>query len=171
MSVCLISADGTDCPIQEPYPFDTGIFSEKLNGPGLKYEVGVCIATGHIVWINGPYKAGKNDVTIFAEEGLLDALADDECVEVDAGYQGHQEMRHPRISQSRRDRQQKSRVRARHENVNSYLKKFSVLDDVFRHNVNLMERHKICFTAVAVITQLRFELHQSLYSVEYEVNY
>ena len=41
LAICLISVDGTDCPIEELYPFDRGIFSEKLNGPGYKYEVGV----------------------------------------------------------------------------------------------------------------------------------
>jgi hypothetical protein len=80
--------DGVDCPIQEPYPFHKGIFSEKPNGPGYKYEVGVCIKTGAIVWVNGPFKAGKHDSTIFKEDGLKDALCDDECIEVDAAYQG-----------------------------------------------------------------------------------
>jgi hypothetical protein len=28
------------------------MFSKKMNGPGSKYEVDVCIKTGHIVWVN-----------------------------------------------------------------------------------------------------------------------
>jgi hypothetical protein len=125
--------DGVDCACQEPYPFDEGIFSKKLNGPGYKYEIGICIRTGAIVWVNGPFKAGRHDVTIFVEDGLKDALADDEAVEVDAGYQGDDQLKNPNISQSRKDRIQKSKVRARHEIVNSWLKKFAVLNDVFRH--------------------------------------
>ena len=54
----LITVDGVDCAIEERYPFNEKIFSKKLNGPGYKYEVGVCIATGHIVWINGSFLAG-----------------------------------------------------------------------------------------------------------------
>ena len=167
--VCLISVDGVDCPIQETYPFDPKIFSEKLNGPGYKYEIGICIKTGWIVWVNGPFKAGKNDKTIFGEDGLKDALHDDEGVEVDSGYQGNDKLKNPSVSQSRKDRIQKSRVRARHEIVNSYFKKFRVLDSVFRHDPK--EKHGKCFNAVAVITQLRFAIEGALYEVEYDVRY
>jgi hypothetical protein len=167
--VCLISVDGVDCQIQEPWPFDEGIFSKKFNGPGYKYEVGVCIMTGDIVWINGPFKAGRNDKTIFEKDGLKDMLADGEGIEVDAGYQGDDSLKNPSISQSREDRKQKSKVRARHENVNSYLKKFGVLDNIFCHKS--ADKHQMCFEAVAVITQLRFEMVRGLYGVEYNAQY
>ena len=62
---CMISIDGIDCPCSEPYPFSTDIFSKKFNGPGIKYEVGICIKTGFIVWINGPFPAGNSEATIF----------------------------------------------------------------------------------------------------------
>ena len=163
--------DGVDCAIKEPYPFNTNIYSEKLNGPGYKYEVGVCIATGDIVWINGPFYAGRHDVTIFQEDGLKDALCDDECVEVDAGYQGDDKFKNPNISQSREDRKQKSKVRARHENVNSRLKNFAVLDSIFRHNKDRISKHRMCFDAVGVITQLGFEFDGHLYDVEYNATY
>eukprot|EP00957_Ditylum_brightwellii_P051030 3869552-Ditylum_brightwellii.AAC.1 len=72
-----------DCLVEEPYPFDSHIFSEKLNEPGYKYEVAVYIAICDIVWISGPFKEGRHDVTIFIEDGLKDALCDNEGVEVD----------------------------------------------------------------------------------------
>jgi hypothetical protein len=169
IAICLISVDGTDCPIEELYPFDKGIFSEKLNGPGYKYEVGVCISTADIVWVNGPFKAGRADKTIFQEDGLRDALCNDKCVEADAGYQGDDKLKNPNISQSRKDRKEKSKVRGRHENVNGFLKKFSVLANVFRHK--LKEKHQMCFEAIAVITQLCFEFHGHLYDVEYNAKY
>jgi hypothetical protein len=65
ISICLISVDGVDCACQEPYPFNEGIFSIKLNGPGYKYEIGICT----IVWVNGPFKAGRHDVTIQIASG------------------------------------------------------------------------------------------------------
>jgi hypothetical protein len=100
----LISVDGIDCAIQEHYPFDVQIFSKKLNGPGFKYEIGVCILTGDIVWVNGPFfKAGRNDVTIFVEDGLKFTLAADEAVEVDAGYQGDNQLKNPNVAQTRAD--------------------------------------------------------------------
>ena len=37
--VFVLSVDGTDCPIEEPRPFDKAWFSQKFKGPGVKYEV------------------------------------------------------------------------------------------------------------------------------------
>ena len=90
---CLLSVDCTDCEILEPWPYLERISkkwcSQKFNGPGVKYEIAIVIKTGHIAWVNGPYKAGKDDYTIFKEGGLLDELEEKERGEADAGY------RHP----------------------------------------------------------------------------
>jgi hypothetical protein len=164
----LTSFDCVDSPVQEPWPFDKAMYSEKFNGPGYKYEIGISIRNCDIVRLNGPFKAGKADCTIFHENGTKDALCDDECIEVDRGNQGHDKLKTPNIAQSREDRIQKSNVRARHEIVNGWLKKFKIIDDVFRHP---LERHSIAFTAVAVVVQLKFELEQRLYDVEYNAHY
>merc|ERR1711897_51428 len=97
-----------------------------------------------------------------------EALCDEECAEADNGYQGDEKIKTPTVAENRTQRKQKSVVRGRHENVNSYLKKFSVLDSVFRHNV---EMHESCFNSVAVLTQLRFELVNPMYEVEYDIPY
>lgn len=52
---CLVSVDGTDFRIYERHPFWSGWFSHKFKGPGVRYEVAVCIKTGDVVWINGPF--------------------------------------------------------------------------------------------------------------------
>eukprot|EP00980_Cylindrotheca_fusiformis_P021098 scaffold8090_cov82-Cylindrotheca_fusiformis.AAC.11 len=171
VSVCLVSVDCTDCPIKEPWPFDTKVFSEKYNGPAYKYEVAVCIRTGDIVWINGPFEAGKHDITIFRNDGLMQALCDDECIEADRGYQGEDRCKNPNMTLSDSDSVQKSRVRCRHEIVNGRLKRFRILDDVFRSQFDTEEKHGKAFRAVAVITQLGFELHGHLYDVKYNVMY
>ena len=68
-SRCLVSIDGTDFRIEEPTIWDPKWHSQKFNGPGLRYEVGVCIQTGDIVWINGPYPPGEwNDLQIALDE-------------------------------------------------------------------------------------------------------
>ena len=54
-----ITVDGTDVRIQEPSKFSPKWFSHKFKGPGLRYEVGVCIGTGSIIWVNGPYPCGS----------------------------------------------------------------------------------------------------------------
>jgi hypothetical protein len=44
---CMITVDCLDCSCSEPFPASKNKFSKKFNGPGLKYEVGICIKTGH----------------------------------------------------------------------------------------------------------------------------
>ena len=34
----LMTVDGTDCIVNEPWPFDKKWFSKKFNGPGVKYD-------------------------------------------------------------------------------------------------------------------------------------
>ena len=164
-----VSNDGTDCAIKEIWPFDETIFSKKLNGPGYKYEIGICIATGVIVWVNGPFKAGRHDKTIFEEDGLLDALEDGEGAEVNNGYQGLNEFKGPETAQNRLHRKQKNKVRARHEISNGELKQFAVLDQVFRHDPK--KKHQMCFEAVAVICQLRHDFGGYRLQVEYTATY
>ena len=43
---CKITVDGTDLHIQEPAPFNLKLYSHKFKGPGLHYEIGVCIKWG-----------------------------------------------------------------------------------------------------------------------------
>ena len=85
---CLVMVDGTDFLICEPKSFAKDFYSHKFAKAGLRYEVGVCIQTGLIVWINGPLAAGKyNNITIFRSKMIYELL-DWEMVEVDQGYVG-----------------------------------------------------------------------------------
>jgi hypothetical protein len=43
----LVTLDGTDMPVE--MTFSEKFMSHKFKGNGLKYEVGVCIATGHVI--------------------------------------------------------------------------------------------------------------------------
>ena len=173
---CFVSVDCTDCPVFEPWPFSTAMYSKKLNGPGIKYEVAVCIKTGHIVWVNGPFVGSKNDGTIF-KAGISNELHDEECAEVDRGYQGDDKMMRPDMGFDSKQRKMKSNARAQQEAVNGRLKHFNVLTTHFRHmkpnRDTMMEKHGICFNAVAVITQLKFMNGESIFEdkVEYDVNY
>ena len=88
----MMSIDCLDWMCYEPGGrFDTQMYSKKHNGPGIKYEVGICIRTGLIVWINGPFKAGEmNDLQVF--ESMLEGLLYEwEFVEVDSRYRGNNE--------------------------------------------------------------------------------
>ena len=173
---CFMSVDGTDCPIYEPWPFNPGMFSQKFNGPALKYEVGVCLKTGWIVWINGPFRGGLGDKDIFKDGGLGALLFPDEAIEVDKGYTGDDRYKTPGMGMTSQQRKMKSNARAQNEAVNGRLKQFNVLTTHFRHlkpNTAMMKKHKLCFNAVVVITQLKFQSGATVFAagLDYNVRY
>ncbi len=43
----------------EPTEFDSKWQSHKFNGPGLRYEIGICIRTGDVVWAHGGMPCGE----------------------------------------------------------------------------------------------------------------
>lgn len=78
--------DGTDCPIQEPSPFSRDWWSFKLNGPGLRYEIGLCIRTGKIVWVFGGVACGTNPDLKLARIKYTEAVILGELTIADKGY-------------------------------------------------------------------------------------
>ena len=85
---CLVTVDGTDFRIERQTGNGKSWYSHKFHGSGLRYEVGVSILEGNIVWINGPYPCGDYpDISIF-RLSLLNFLENGERVEADDGYIG-----------------------------------------------------------------------------------
>ena len=160
-----MTIDGTDCPIQEPAQFDTSYYSHKIRKAGVRYEVGVNIQTGDLVWINGPYKCGAfPDLKIFRLK-LKNLLDKDEFVKADNGYRG--EPKCVRVASSfvsKKDKRAKKKVRARHETINGRFKKYSILSTRFRHD---RSKHQMCFYAVASLEQISMDLGYKSYSVTY----
>lgn len=150
---CRVTIDCLDCRLLEPIPFSKRWYTKKFNGPGFRYEVAVCIQTGWIVWINGPFRCGEMpDITIFRRD-LKQMLAPGEMVECDGGYRGDDSCRNKFIYLSENDRKAKSEARARHETVNGDIKKFQCLNQRWRHDRDL---HKWAFVACAVLVQLTY---------------
>jgi hypothetical protein len=124
---CKITVDCTDCAIYEPWMWESGLnhqfLSHKINWAALKYEVGVYIQTGDIVWVYGPFHEGKWTYIKIYRRTLKDQLLPSEMVEADRGYRGDETVRCPDIVFSRYYKQAKQKARARHETVNGRLKK------------------------------------------------
>lgn len=159
---CLVSLDGTDFRIYEQSPFSPKWYSHKFKGPGIRYEIGLCIHTGHIVWAFGGMPCGDWPDLKLARHLFVEMLEEGEKALADEGYRDARYFVYPVDGGS----PEQKAVMARHETVNSRLKQFRVLGERFRHNVR---RHPICFHAVVNLTQLMIEhgdLH--LYSVAYE---
>jgi hypothetical protein len=86
-SQCLVSVlDGTDYPTREPSPFNKKWYSHKMNGPGVRYKIAICIQTGVPVWTNGPYPCGSWPDLRIARHALIDALDPREYYIADGGY-------------------------------------------------------------------------------------
>jgi hypothetical protein len=165
-----MSVDCTDCYIRQKGPiFSSHKFKKKS---ALRYEVALCIGTGEIVWINGPFPAGEfNDITIF-RECLQTALDDGERVEADDGYRGD-----PTITKvpadvltrsgEEEDAQQR-RTQGRHETVNARLKNFKILVEQYRHDET---QHGYVFRAVACLVQIALKNGDPLYNVNYKVSF
>jgi DDE superfamily endonuclease len=153
-SQCKVTVDGTDFRIKEPQPFDSKWLSEKFNGPGVKYEVAVCIQTGWIVHVNGPYPCGKwHDLTL-ARDSLCYKLAasefEDEMALADGGYQDGYHFFETPTGHNNADQRMKANARARHETINRRLKMWHVLGDTFRADP---DDHGTYFHACANLTQ------------------
>ena len=148
-----MTVDGADFWICEPKPFAKDFYSHKFAKAGLRYEVGVCIQTGLIVWINGPFAAGKyNDITIFRSKMIFELL-DWEMVEADQGYVGQPNKIRVKyeLGVSENQFEAKAKARARGETINGRFKNFRILTDRYRHKVSMLS-YVLC--AVAVLTQI-----------------
>jgi len=160
---CLLSVDTTDCRIQEPHPFEKG-YSERWSShkfgkkAGLRYELALSIASGHICWSNGPYPCGTyNDWKIFNECGLRSRLDENERVEADKGYRfGDPEFcKTPAgVFHDEKKKEIRNRVMARQEALNARLKNFAILKKPFRNDI---EDHGEVFRAILVIVQISIE--------------
>lgn len=154
-----MSVDGTYCSIRNSRPFSSVWYSHKLNGPVLRYDLEVGTKLGLIVCVNGNFAAGHySDVNIFRED-LKEKWAEDKFVIADDGYgdaRGVNGLDVPDYMHYH------SAVRARHETLNSKLKRFNVLTRTFRHERPL---HVLCFHAVANITQTVISLEEPLFQL------
>lgn len=163
-----ISVDGVHCKIWEPRTDpSTKWYSQKSNGAGLAYEVGVALWHNQIVWINGPFPAGNNDTSIFKSE-LKQKMADCGIKGLaDRGYNGHYEQLSTKNEyDSQPVARFKQRALGRHETVNSRLKHFKILSDEFRgKGPDRLEKHKTAFEACAVIVQYEMENGQGLFKI------
>ena len=136
---------------------------------GLKYEVGICIHTGDIVWINGPFPCSIHDVIVF-RKALKSHLDDGERVEADDGYIGEapQYVKCPKcFTNPAENEAMQQRVRNRQETVNKRFKDWSILKQVFR-NKQKIQLHGYVFRAIAVITQTAINNGERLFDVDYD---
>jgi len=166
--IWVITVDGTHVWLKEPthaeYSQDSQYWSHKFNRAGFNYELGIAIASGRLVWMNGPFKAGRSDKQIFVENGLKQKLLllGKKCIG-DSAYNGHLDVAsYPNHHDSYGVKKFKSRALKRHEGFNGMTKTFKILDDRFR---NSTDKFGPAFEAVCVICQYKIETDEPLFDV------
>jgi len=142
------------------YNLDPGYASKKHGKhAALKYELALSVYTDQIVWMNGPFKATRHDLTIFREDGLKEkvlALGQNprKFVICDLGYRSSEKDEMLLAVPSSRDRPKlkkfKSLARCRQEDMNGRMAKFKILSDEFTYSV---EKFAGCYEAIAVLLQ------------------
>ena len=132
----------------------------------LRYELGVDILAGNLVWIQGPYPAGKYTNIKNVNKVLRNFHEPGDWVEVDEGYHGHPDkIKCPGNNVNPAENwAMQERVRARHKTLNGRLKTWGILSHVFRHRITM---HGDVFWACMVVTQLTIKNGEPLFEVEY----
>lgn len=126
----------------------------------MRYEIGLSVLTGSIIWVNGPFPCGKYpDLKIFKSD-MLKSLNDGEYVIADNGYPHNRCITADNVEEDFSEIH--SRIRARHETVNKRLKQFDVLKFEFRHSLN---KHCICFHAVSELTAISLDSSEPLFDL------
>ena len=133
--LCLLTVDGTDYRIQEPWPFEKEYnkkwYSHKFKAAAVWYEIGIAIKMGHICWYHGPFPAGIPDISIFRMK-LKHCLGCCEKVIADMGYKGESKVSLPNDKAVGHDnRVAMSQLRGRHETINGKLKRWGSLRQLF----------------------------------------
>ena len=109
----------------EPTEFDPKWRSHKFNGPGLRYEVALCIRTRHIVWVNGGLPCGEWPDLRLARNAFIDRLQPGERALADQGY------RDQLYFEFANGDLRRQKILARHETVNSRIKMFCCMSQRF----------------------------------------
>lgn len=149
-----VTLDGVDFKIREPTSFSPRWYSHKFNGPGVRYEIGLSIGNGDIVWASGGLPCGEwPDIEIAKD--LYIYYAKNEISLADKGYRFQNYFKQP-TSQKQRT------LLARHETLNGRLKTFEILNGRFR---NELKKHPMVFHACINILQVCIQNGETLFEV------
>lgn len=150
-----VSLDGVDFKIYEPSPFNKKWFSHKFKAAGIRYEIGISIKCGDIVWASGGLPCGEwpdekmaKDLYIFQSEG--------EITLADKGYKDQTYFKNP-------TNKTEKQILARHETLNGRLKQFQILNNRFRHP---LIKHPKVFHACVNVLQTSIDSGEILFEIK-----
>ena len=157
-----MTLDVTECFIQ--CPFENAIqhlyYSGKKRRHTIKYEIGIHLQSGKIVWLNGGIPGSVHDLTIIQNSGLLSNLFPGELVLSDKVYIGEICFYHPiKPAITIEEKQFNSAISSIRETVEHTIhriKIFGFTQQKWRHNLNL---HSIAFSVICHTLNIEFIAH------------
>ena len=167
----IVSIDGVDFRKNEnrkhpTEPMDRQEMSHKFKHAAYKWEVAVALYSNHIVWVNGPFKGGENDLTILrngqpdGSGNILDLIPEGKWAMTDRGYRTDVPEEMSKIGYKRDDdpvqlKRYKGRGTSRGETINARIKEFESMSKTFRHGD---AEHTAAFKAVVVTVQYHLDM-------------
>ena len=149
----------TGCSHTEAWEYYKTWYSHKFKRPAIKYEIGVHVRTGKIVWVWGPFRGATPDISIFRTE-LVNRLNKGEVILADRGYIGTVSIVTPsqysgfnKITRLPEDRLL-SCVRAKVEKTIGRIKYFNCCYHMFRHE---LKHHYLFFDVVCRLTNVNLK--------------
>ena len=145
---CFVAlADVTRVQIPMPTVDPWDYFSVKDGFYALKWEIAITVQPPYeCVWVNGPYRGAKSDITIFNRHRLTHVLEPGEMVMADKGYVGSSKCGTPfkgylqnLNADQRRINKKNRRIRQAIERFNKRLKDFDCLSGTWKYGANLCE--------------------------------
>lgn len=153
------TVDGVDFKTREKtsekFNKDPATMTHKHNHGGLKYEIMVDAYHPKIVWINGPFRGGVGDKTIFLS-ALAKKIPHGKLVVTDGVYSNKKDDNYqsmlsmPNMCDSKKLHNFKARLKSRHEGVNGKLVKYRALNTTYHH---AHANHVYIFEAICCLVQ------------------
>lgn len=139
--------DTTECPIASTF---RATYSGYKRDHTFKYELGVQIASGEIVWAPTPGFLGPEaDQNVFGENKIIDLMLPNEKFVGDGHYIG---LPHSLIQTPEKMTENVAHVRAIIEHVFGRLKEFHCLATAWRHNENF---HYVAWQVCVHVTNMK----------------
>lgn len=148
-----------DFRIQDPDPSSTKWFSSKFRAAGIRYEIGLAIKSGCIVWKFGGYPCGLWPDLMLAREEFTRSVNPGELTLADRNYKDPNYF----LLANEKNAELHKQYMARHEIIHKRIRNFNILKNPFR---NKLEKHPLVFHAVVNIVQLLMENEDPLPALE-----
>jgi hypothetical protein len=155
-----MTVDATDCPVERPsdYNLQRQYYSGKSKKHCIKYEVGIQIQTGKLVWLAGGTPGSVHDLTISRASGLSSHLLHGEFVLADKAYIGEDCFLTPfKPVTNEQELEFNSAISSLRETVEhtiGRIKVFGFTQQKWRHSLDL---HPIAFKVICNALNIEFE--------------